>query len=247
MIVARTIPEVRQAVAAARADGRRVGLVPTMGALHEGHLSLVRAATEGCDFVVVSIFVNPTQFAPGEDLDTYPRPVEADLSACRQEGADMVFLPEVTTLYGDGAATTVTVSGVTEALCGRSRPAHFAGVTTICAKLFNIVGADAAYVGAKDFQQSVVIARMVEDLDIPIEIVRCPIVREADGLAMSSRNAFLTAEERSQAAAIHKALATAEGMIRRDQPRATDVVTAVADHLAAADGGRLLLFGPAAG
>ncbi|MCE5324811.1 MAG: pantoate--beta-alanine ligase [Planctomycetaceae bacterium] len=224
MNTVKSIQEVRSAVAAARGQGMRIGFVPTMGALHEGHRSLVRAAGKECGFVVVSIFVNPTQFGPKEDLSRYPRTPETDLAACREEGAALVFMPEVETMYPPGAATTISVSGLTRSLCGASRPTHFAGVCTIVAKLFNIVEPDCAYFGNKDFQQACVIERMVADLDMPVRVVRCPIVREADGLAMSSRNANLSSEHRRQAAGLHEALTLAAATIRDSAPPAAEVI-----------------------
>ncbi len=214
MIIARTIAEVRQAFAEARSAGRRVGFVPTMGALHAGHLSLVAAAKAQCDFVVVSIFVNPAQFAPNEDLDAYPRPVEADLAACRSSGVDVAFVPSVEEMYGDDGLTTVTAAeNLSQTLCGRSRPTHFAGVCTVVARLFNIVGPCRAFFGAKDYQQAVIIRRMVADRNFPVEVVTCPIVREPDGLAMSSRNAYLDETQRRQATSLHEALQTAAKQI----------------------------------
>ncbi|MCE5276552.1 MAG: pantoate--beta-alanine ligase [Planctomycetaceae bacterium] len=224
MLTVTTIQDVRAAVAAARGQGMRIGFVPTMGALHAGHCSLIRAARKECGFVVVSIFVNPTQFAPGEDLSRYPRTPETDLAACSGEGADLVFMPDVEAMYRPGAATTVSVSGLTRSLCGASRPTHFAGVCTIVTKLFNIVAPDRAYFGNKDFQQACVIEQMAADLDMPVTIVRCPIVRESDGLAMSSRNARLSSEHRRQAAALHEALSLAAAAIRDSAPPASDVI-----------------------
>ncbi len=216
-----SIAELREALRGVREQGRRVGFVPTMGALHEGHLSLVRRARAECGCVVVSIFVNPTQFAPGEDYERYPRPIEADLESCRKEGVDLVFCPTAAAMYPPGSATTVAVRGMTETLCGPHRPGHFDGVTTVVAKLFNVVQPDAAYFGQKDAQQAVVIRRMTRDLCWPIEIVVCPTVREADGLAMSSRNAYLDAAQRKQAAALYRALTWARERIEggRSSPR----------------------------
>jgi len=173
--------------------------VPTMGSLHEGHYALIDAARRECDFVVVSIFVNPTQFGPGEDYERYPRPLEADLAGCESHGVDAVFAPSADAMYAPGFATTVHVEGLTTGLCGRSRPGHFDGVTTVVAKLLNIVLPDVAYFGAKDYQQAAVVRRMAADLNMPLRVEVCPTVREADGLAMSSRNAYLTAEEARRA------------------------------------------------
>ena len=234
MNVTGTIAEVREHVAAARARGRSVHLVPTMGALHGGHLSLVRAARGQDRFVVVSIFVNPTQFSPGEDFAKYPRPVEEDLAICRDSGVDLVFLPSVDEMYPPGSCTTVHVAGLTEPLCGAHRPGHFDGVTTVVAKLFNIVQPDAAYFGQKDAQQAIVIRRMVADLDIPVRIVVCPTVREPDGLAMSSRNAYLSPEERHQARCLHEALRLGESLIRRGERRSASVIAAMRKHVVAA-------------
>jgi pantoate--beta-alanine ligase len=210
----RTKAELRAALEPARRDGRTIGLVPTMGYLHEGHLSLIRAARAECEVVVMSLFVNPTQFGPGEDLERYPRDEERDLRLAAEAGADLVFAPAVAEVYPDGFATAVEVSGpLTEVLDGdpsRRGPGHFRGVTTVVAKLFNLAGPDVAYFGQKDAQQAIVIRRMVRDLDLPVRIEVLPIVREPDGLAMSSRNAYLEPEERERATALSRALAAAE-------------------------------------
>jgi len=203
--------------AARRGEGRRIGLVPTMGALHEGHLSLVRRARSDCDVVVVSIFVNPTQFAPGEDLDRYPRAFDADGAACEERGVDVVFAPAAGEMYSPAAETSVVQEGLAMVLEGASRPSHFRGVLTVVLKLFNIVAPDVAYFGRKDYQQTVVIRRMVADLDLPVEVAVLPTVREADGLAMSSRNRSLTAEEREQAACLYAALERCAERLRDGQ------------------------------
>jgi pantoate--beta-alanine ligase len=213
MEVAETIEEIRRMVKTAHDEGRKIGLVPTMGALHIGHISLIEAAVKNCDFVIVSIFVNPTQFVPGEDFEKYPRPLEADLKICRQAGVDTVFAPSPEQMYPGENVTWVTVEKLTEPLCGQSRPGHFRGVTTVCAKLFNIVVPDTAYFGRKDAQQAIVIKRMVADLNMPLEIVVCPTVREPNGLAVSSRNQYLTAQQKKDAANIYKSLQTCRGMI----------------------------------
>lgn len=200
------IPDVRQLSRAARFTGKRIGLVPTMGALHEGHLSLVRAAKNQCDLVVVSIFVNPTQFGPNEDFAKYPRTFERDCELLEKEDVDVVFAPSVEEMYPAGAVTYVTVEGISDKLCGRSRPGHFRGVTTVVSKLFHIVEPDLAFFGQKDAAQVAIIQRMVRDLNLPLEIVVCPIVREPDGLAMSSRNAYLTPEQRKSALVLSRAL-----------------------------------------
>ena len=227
MLKLTSIADLRAFVARARADGRRIGFVPTMGAIHAGHRSLIQAARGDCDVVIVSIFVNPTQFCPGEDLGSYPRPLEADLAACREEGADGVFVPEASEIYPAGSATTVTVGRLTEGLCGAYRPEHFPGVTTVVAKLFNLVQPDRAYFGQKDGQQAVVIRRMVRDLLWPIEIVVCPTVREPDGLALSSRNAYLEPAERVQAASLYAALREAVAAIEEGEREVTTLVSAM--------------------
>ena len=204
------IRDVRARVARARATGAVIGLVPTMGALHEGHLSLMRRARAECGYVVTSIFVNPTQFGPGEDFQTYPRDLEADLRRAGEVGVDLAFAPEVETMYPPGDSTFVEVTGtLIEGMCAPHRPGHFRGVTTVCARLFNIVGADRAYFGEKDYQQLQIIKRMARDLKFPLDIVPVPTVREPDGLAMSSRNAYLSADERRAAAALHRGLSQA--------------------------------------
>lgn len=198
------IGETRTAIAEAKAAGKVIGLVPTMGALHEGHLSLVRAAATDCGFTVVSVFVNPTQFGPGEDLERYPRDLETDAALAADAGADLVFAPPPGAMYPPGYATYVEVERLTEVLCGATRPGHFRGVTTVVTKLFNICKPDVAYFGQKDAQQAIVIKRMAGDLDMNVEIRVLPIVRERDGLAMSSRNKYLNEGERKQATCLHK-------------------------------------------
>ena len=199
---------IRRRVSEARAAGRRVGFVPTMGALHAGHISLVRAAAD-CDDVVVSIFVNPTQFGPGEDFDRYPRSLENDCALLAEAGVRWVFAPPVEALYPAGDATRVTVDGPSLRWEGEHRPGHFQGVATVVCKLFMMVPASAAYFGAKDWQQTVVVRRMVQDLAMPIEVVVCPTLREAGGLAISSRNVYLSVEERTRALALSEGLAAA--------------------------------------
>jgi len=208
-----TLPQVerdpgrmREAIGAARAAGRRVGLVPTMGALHAGHASLVARARDECDDVAVSIFVNPTQFAPHEDFDRYPRNLPADLALLVEHGARWVFAPEAAAIYPPGDATRVVVGGPAQRFEGAERPGHFDGVATVVCRLFQIMPADAAYFGAKDWQQTVVVRRMVQDLALPIDIVVCPTVREPDGLALSSRNAYLSPDERQRACTLHASL-----------------------------------------
>ena len=206
MITLTTIADVRAACDASRVAGGRVGFVPTMGFFHEGHRSLMRAARAENDLVVVSLFVNPTQFAPTEDLAAYPRDPDGDRAAAEAEGVDILFVPDVFEMYRDGARTTVHVAGLTEHLCGASRPGHFDGVTTVVAKLFSIVGPCHAYFGRKDAQQLAVIRRMTADLDLPVEVVGCPLVRESDGLALSSRNSYLDDDARQQATILSGAL-----------------------------------------
>jgi len=206
MKICHTIEDMRAACRASHSAGKRLGFVPTMGALHEGHLSLVRAAKASCNVVAASIFVNPTQFGANEDLAKYPRTFERDRGMLEKEGVELLFAPSVEEMYPAGAVTWVTVEGLSDTLDGRSRPGHFRGVTTILAKLFHIIEPDAAFFGQKDAAQVAIIRRMVRDLNLPIGIVACPIVREADGLAMSSRNAYLDPRQRQQALALHRAL-----------------------------------------
>jgi pantoate--beta-alanine ligase len=211
--IAETIESIRSSIKTPRNENKKIGLVPTMGALHIGHISLIEAAVKDCDFVVVSIFVNPTQFAPGEDFEKYPRPLEADLDVCKKAGVDVVFAPTPEQMYPAENLTWVNVEKLTEPLCGRSRPVHFRGVTTVCAKLFNIVTPDVAYFGQKDAQQAIVIKRMVADLNMPLEIVICPTVRESSGLAVSSRNQYLTEQQKKDATNIYKSLQKCHDMI----------------------------------
>ena len=201
-----TINSLRAESRAARVAGKRIGFVPTMGALHDGHLSLIRAAKSRCDLVVASIFVNPTQFGPNEDLAKYPRTFERDCQLLEKENADLLFAPTVEEMYPQDAVTWVTVEGLSEKLDGRSRPGHFRGVTTVVAKLFHIVEPDIAFFGQKDAAQVAIIRRMVRDMKFPVEIVACPIVREPDGLAMSSRNAYLDSSQRKAALVLSRAL-----------------------------------------
>lgn len=198
--------ELRKRCDAERALGRRVGLVPTMGFLHRGHVSLMERCLEVADFLVVSIFVNPKQFGPNEDLDRYPRDAEGDRQKCEEAGAHVIFAPSVAAVYPEGHRTTVSVADLGDGLCGAKRPGHFDGVCTIVAKLFNLVGPSVAVFGAKDYQQLQIIRQMTQDLDMPIEVLGSPTIREADGLAMSSRNAYLTEEQRRQATCLNAAL-----------------------------------------
>jgi len=214
MEIAKTTELTKKFVAAARRQDKTVGLVPTMGALHIGHISLIQAARRQTDYVVVSIFVNPTQFGPSEDFDKYPRPFDDDLQICREQGVDLVFSPDTNQMYPTQNITWVNVEKLTESLCGRTRQGHFRGVTTVCAKLFNIVQPDVAFFGQKDAQQAVVIKRMVADLNMPLKIRICPTVRESDGLAVSSRNKYLSESERKDAMLLYKSLQKAKQLIQ---------------------------------
>lgn len=215
MLITYTIIETRERVRQARAEGKTIGLVPTMGFFHEGHLSLMRQARKDNDLVVVSLFVNPIQFGPGEDFRDYPRDLERDARMAEDAGVDLTFNPSVEEMYREGHDTYVAVRKLTEGLCGESRPGHFLGVTTVVLKLFNIIQPDRAYFGSKDYQQLKVIERMVRDLDVPVQIVPMPTVREPDGLAMSSRNAYLSPEERRAALILSKSLAYGQELLSR--------------------------------
>jgi pantoate--beta-alanine ligase len=211
------IRDMQKLAQATHRQGKRIGFVPTMGALHRGHLSLIERIQNQCDLLVVSIYVNPTQFAPGEDLKKYPRPRQEDLAKCRKLGVDVVFTPTDRQMYPSGFSTYVNVEGLTEVLCGASRPSHFRGVTTVVAKLFNIVQPHITVFGQKDYQQAMVIKRMVGDLNWQTEIIVAPIVREADGLAMSSRNRYLSQGERESALMLYRALTAARKEIREGE------------------------------
>jgi pantoate--beta-alanine ligase len=228
-VVVQTVQEIRHRLAAARAAGQVIGLVPTMGALHTGHVKLIRTARADSGVVVVSIFVNPLQFGPNEDYSRYPRPFAADLDVCRQERADLVFAPPVEEMYPSEQLTFVEVTRVSEHLCGRFRPGHFRGVATVVSKLFNVVRPDRAYFGEKDFQQLAVIRRMASDLNLPVTIVGVPTVREHDGLALSSRNRYLDESQRKIAAGLHHALLKAQELIRsgeKDPEKIRDLASA---------------------
>ena len=213
MDILHTITETRDRICRERAEGKTIGLVPTMGFFHEGHLSLMRQARQDNGLVVVSLFVNPIQFGPSEDFRDYPRDLERDARLAEEVGVDLIFNPSVEEMYHEGHNTYVAVRKLTEGLCGASRPGHFLGVTTVVLKLFNIIQPDRAYFGQKDYQQLKVIERMVRDLDVPMEIVPMPIVREPDGLAMSSRNSYLSPEERRAALVLSKALAYGQDLL----------------------------------
>lgn len=229
MKVAKSVDQVREIVNPVRAEGKTVGLVPTMGFLHDGHLSLIKKAREENDFVVVSIFVNPTQFGPNEDLENYPRDLERDLEKCKTAGADLVFTPAVEDMY-DKHKTYINVEEVSVNLCGKQRPIHFRGVCTVCSKLFNISKADRAYFGEKDAQQLAVLKKMVKDLNFDIEIIGCPIVRAEDGLALSSRNKYLTAEERKDAIVLYKSIQKAKSIIKKGM-KAKDLIEAMSEEI----------------
>ena len=231
MKVVKTIDEVRELVKAWKAEGLRVGLVPTMGFLHEGHQSLIIKAVEENDRVVVSDFVNPTQFGPKEDLASYPRDIERDAKLCEEAGADLIFHPEPEEMYAPDYCTFVDMDGLTKGLCGKTRPTHFRGVCSVVAKLFNIVAPDSAYFGQKDAQQLAVIRRMVRDLNFDIRIVACPIIREEDGLAKSSRNTYLNAEERAAAVVLSRALNKGKALIESGEQSAAKVKDVIMEEL----------------
>ncbi|GDY10097.1 pantothenate synthetase [Planctomycetia bacterium] len=214
MLITADFSELRRSVAAARHAGQIIGCVPTMGALHAGHISLMQQAHAECDFVIATLFVNPTQFGPQEDLQKYPRPFEADCDKCRVAGVDLLFHPSVESIYPPGYSTFVEVEGLTTKWEGAVRPTHFRGVTTVVAKLLNLTQPDKAYFGQKDFQQQAIIRRMCRDLDMPTEIVTCPTVRDPDGLALSSRNAYLNVTERASGLSLYRALCLARDKVR---------------------------------
>ena len=237
MRTVRNVGDLRRALRAERAAGRSIGLVPTMGFFHEGHLSLIRRARERSDVVVVSLFVNPAQFGPGEDLEGYPRDEARDLGLAQEEGVDIVFAPPVHEVYPEGFATVVEVGGLTDVLEGDPRhrgSGHFRGVTTMVTKLFNMVAPDVAFFGQKDAQQTIVIRRLTRDLDIPVEIEICPTVRDSDGLALSSRNVYLSPEERERALALSRALRAAETSVAGGESDPDAVLAAARDELEAA-------------
>jgi len=232
----------RAASRASRLAEKRLGFVPTMGALHEGHLSLVRAARTTSDLVAASIFVNPTQFGPNEDLAKYPRSFDRDRELLEKERVDLLFAPSVEEMYPSGAVTWVTVEGLSDKLDGRSRPGHFRGVTTVVAKLFHIVEPDAAFFGQKDAAQVAIIRRMVRDLNLPVEIVVCPIVRESDGLAMSSRNAYLEPAQRKQALVLHRSLMRVRELVERGEGAARKLSAAGREEFSREPAARLDYF-----
>ncbi len=227
MNIAETVQEVREQVKAWRKEGLSVGLVPTMGYLHEGHKSLIDKAVEDNDRVVVSVFVNPIQFGPSEDLASYPRDLDRDAKLCEDAGADLVFHPADDEMYFDDFCTYVDMDDLTKGLCGKTRPTHFRGVCTVVSKLFHIVAPDRAYFGQKDAQQLAVIRRMVRDLNFDLEIIGCPIVREADGLAKSSRNTYLNEAERAAAVVLHKGLNAGEELLKSGERDAVKIINTV--------------------
>jgi len=239
MKVIRTIRELREELWIQRSHGQRISLVPTMGYFHEGHLSLMDLAREKSDFMVVSLYVNPTQFGPNEDLARYPRDFTRDERLARDRGTDVLFYPDNQEMYPDSFCTYVVPEKLANVLCGRSRPTHFQGVTTIVTKLFNIVQPDLAVFGRKDAQQAIIIKRMVSDLNFPIEIIVAPIVREIDGLAMSSRNAYLTPSERKQAPVIFQALTQAAELIQKGERRSTYIEKRIGQIIATANLARI--------
>ncbi len=227
MEIVKGIKDLQTKVNALRRTGKTVGFVPTMGYLHEGHLTLVREAKKNCDVVIVSIFVNPLQFGPKEDFLKYPRDFNRDCNMLKAENTDIVFAPEASEMYSDGFQTFVEVTEVTKTLCGASRPGHFRGVTTVVLKLFNAAKPDKAFFGEKDFQQLVTIRRMVKDLNLDIEIIGVPIVRETDGLAMSSRNTYLNSEERESALSLYKSIQVAKQLVATGEKSVDKIITAV--------------------
>lgn len=231
MKIATTIQEVRTQIKEWKRQGLTIGFVPTMGYLHEGHASLMKCAKKDCDKVVVSIFVNPMQFGANEDLDSYPRDLQADAKLCETIGVDLIFHPEVEEMYQDGFCSFVDMNGLTKELCGKSRPIHFRGVCTVVSKLFNIVTPDKAFFGQKDAQQLAVIRRMVTDLNMDIEIVGCPIIREEDGLAKSSRNTYLNEQERKAALILSQTIRLGEQMVKDGIADADKLITAMKENL----------------
>ncbi len=233
------ISEMRAASLSAKGAGKKIGLVPTMGYLHEGHLSLIRAARAGSELVVVSIFVNPTQFGPGEDFDRYPRDMERDKRMAEEAGADIIFHPSAGDMYPENFSTYVEETGLSKHLCGLARPTHFRGVTTVVLKLFNIVLPDVAYFGQKDAQQALIIKRMVRDLNLPVGIKVLPIIREQDGLAISSRNEYLSTEQRRQASVLYKSLMEAARLIGSGERKAHKVKQRIEETIESAEEARI--------
>lgn len=227
MVLVKNISEIKELVSEWKKEGKTIGLVPTMGYLHEGHESLIKKARKENDKVIVSVFVNPTQFGPNEDLESYPRNIEKDRELCESCGVDVVFNPESVEMYKNNASTYINVQGLTEGLCGASRPIHFRGVCTVVSKLFNITMADRAYFGEKDAQQLAVVKKMVEDLNFNIDVVGCPIIREKDGLAKSSRNTYLSKEERVAALILNKSLNLALKKLKNGEASGENVINVI--------------------
>ena len=234
MLITRTIAETRAALAQARALGKKIGFVPTMGYLHEGHLQLIDIAKQHSDFVVVSIFVNPTQFGPHEDFASYPRDFERDRKLCDARGADLIFAPEDSEMYPEPSLITFQIEKLADHLCGARRPGHFNGVVLVVSKLFNIVQPDVAVFGQKDAQQLIIIKRLVQDLNFPVKIISAPTVRESDGLAMSSRNVYLNAEQRAQSAVLYKSLQRAKALIESGERDAQSIISEMEKLIATA-------------
>jgi len=235
MRIVRTIPEIRMALRVLREGGQRIGFVPTMGYLHDGHAALIKQSTARCNSTVVSVFVNPTQFGPNEDLARYPRDLERDQNLCLKLGVDVLFLPEASEIFPTGFSTFVEPGPLAEVLCGHFRPGHFRGVATVVAKLFNIVQPDLAFFGQKDLQQIAVIRRMIRDLNMPVDIVAAPTMREPDGLAMSSRNSYLSPEDRKRALCLHMGLTAASEAFQKGERRVSTLVGLARKHVASAD------------
>ena len=239
MLITRTIAETRTAIAQARAQGKRIGFVPTMGYLHEGHLQLIDIARQHSDFVVVSIFVNPTQFGPHEDFASYPRDFERDRTLCEARGTDLIFAPEVSEMYPERSLITFQIEKLADHLCGMRRPGHFNGVVLVVSKLFNIVQPDIAVFGQKDAQQLIIIKRLVQDLNFPVRIIAAPTVREPDGLAMSSRNVYLSAEQRAQSTVLYRSLQKAKALIESGERDARRVIAEMERVIATASEARI--------
>lgn len=239
MLITRTISETRAAIAQARASGKKIGFVPTMGYLHEGHLKLIDIAKEHSDFIVVSIFVNPTQFGPHEDFTAYPRDFERDRKLCEARGADLIFAPEISEMYPERSLITFQIEKLADRLCGARRPGHFNGVVLVVSKLFNIIQPDIAVFGQKDAQQLIIIKRLVQDLNFPVRIISAPTVRESDGLAMSSRNVYLNSEQRAQSTVLYQALQKAKALIESGERDAKKIISEIEKLIATASEARI--------
>ena len=235
MRLVRSVADLRALLRPLRSEGKRIGFVPTMGYLHEGHAALVRQSVSRCDVTVVSIFVNPSQFGPQEDFSSYPRDLDRDQALCMEAGADVLFLPEIAEVYPTGFQTHVEPGRLAKPLCGAFRPGHFRGVTTVVAKLFNMVQPDLAFFGQKDFQQTVVVRRMVRDLNLPVDVVVIPTIRDEDGLAMSSRNSYLSADDRDRALSLSEGLFAAQEAFRLGERRPRRILAKAKDHMATVD------------